>query len=44
MFPTNPFVVIGITSNGYYKAFYKRAIFFYPSFMEKAAEKIELIC
>lgn len=44
MLLTEHFVVIGITSNGYYKAFYKIIIFFNLSFMYKEAEKIELIC
>lgn len=44
MLLTEHFVVIGITSNRYYKAFYKIVIFFYLSFMYKEAEKIELIC
>lgn len=43
LFPEH-FIVIGITSNGYYKTFYKRTIFFNLSFMDKEAEKIELIC
>lgn len=44
MLLTEHFIVIGITGNVYYKTFYKRTIFFYPSFMDKEAEKIELIC
>lgn len=41
---TEDFVVIGITSNGNYKTLYKRTRSFCPSFMDKEAEKIALVC